>query len=381
MAAEAVKTEGKKEGMSAETKEKVLNILVPVISILLALVVGGIVILCLGENPIRAYSLLLTGSLGSWQKLAASLTSACPLIFTSLAAAFAYKCGVFNLGGEGQFIMGAVASFSVLELTGIEGVPGIILALVVGAVVGGLWAAIPGLLKIWRGLNEMITSIMLNYIATLFMGYIYTSVFRDGGNPQTPAVADSVQLFKFEDFRIHIGVIIAFVLAIVVAYVMNRTSFGFKIRAVGENPTAAKVNGFPVKKLIMAAFIISGAIAGLGGSVELLGKQYRLLSGFGDGVGFDGVSIALIAQLSPIGSLLVSVFFGVLTTGAITMQVGLGVPTAIVDIIRALIIIFTVAGMAIVKLPKVKQLLTKSDSKKSDSKKTDGQIEKAEVSA
>lgn len=366
----------KKEGMSPEKKEKLLSVLVPVLSILLALVVGGIVILCLGENPFEAYALLFTGSLGSWQKFATSLTSACPLIFTSLAATFAYKCGVFNLGGEGQFIMGAVASFAVVYLTGIEGIPGIILALATGAVVGGLWAAIPGLLKIWRGLNEMITSIMLNYIATLFMGYIYTSVFRDGGNPQTPSVDDSVKLYKFEDFRIHIGVIIAIVVALVVAYVLNKTSFGFKIRAVGENPTAAKVNGYPVKKLIMAAFIISGAIAGLGGSVELYGKQYRLLSGFGDGVGFDGVAIALIAQLNPIGALIVSIFFGILTTGAITMQVGLGVPTAIVDIIRALIIIFSVAGMAIVKLPKIKQLLAQSKSEKKE-----GQIEKAEANA
>ncbi|MGI6230125.1 MAG: ABC transporter permease [Tractidigestivibacter sp.] len=336
--------------------ERIFSFLAPLIAILISFVIGGIIILFLGKNPIQGYALLFSGSLGSAQKIASSLISACPLIFTSLAATFAYKCGVFNLGGEGQFIMGAVASITVALTSGVEGVPGILLCLIAGIVAGALWAAIPAIMKITRGLNEMITSIMLNYVATLFMGYIYTSVFRDGANPQTPAISDSLKLYRFSGFRIHVGVIIAVVLAVLIAYVLNKTSFGFKIRAVGINPLAARVNGFPVKALIFAAFIISGAIAGLGGSVELLGKQYRLMSGFGDGFGFDGVAVALIAQLSPIGSLVVAIFFGVLTTGASSMQVGIAVPTSIVEIIRALIIIFSVSGMAWMRLPKTKQL-------------------------
>lgn len=362
-------SKGAARGMA---RERTLTILVPIISVLLALVVGGIVIACLGKNPIQGYTLLFSGSLGTTQKFASSLVSACPLIFTALAAAFAYRCGVFNLGGEGQFIMGAVSAIVFLLVTGIEGIAGTVLAILVGTVVGALWAALPGIMKITRGLNEMITSIMLNYVATLFMGFIYTNAFRDGGNPQTPSVADSVMLAKIPGFRIHTGVILAIVLGLVVAYVISKTSFGFKIRAVGLNPLASKVNGFNVKFLVVAAFIISGAIAGMGGAVELLGKQYRLMSGFGSGFGFDGVAIALIAQLNPLASLLVAIFFGALTTGASSMQVGIMVPTAIVEIIRALIIIFSVAGVALIKLPKIQALIQQMGS---------GKAKKEEVNA
>ena len=362
-------SKGAARGMA---RERTLTILVPIISVLLALVVGGIVIACLGKNPIQGYALLFSGSLGTTQQFASSLGSACPLIFTALAAAFADRCGVFNLGGEGQFIMGAVSAIVFLLVTGIEGIAGTVLAILVGTVVGALWAALPGIMKITRGLNEMITSIMLNYVATLFMGFIYTNAFRDGGNPQTPSVADSVMLAKIPGFRIHTGVILAIVLSLVVAYVISKTSFGFKIRAVGLNPLASKVNGFNVKFLVVAAFIISGAIAGMGGAVELLGKQYRLMSGFGSGIGFDGVAIALIAQLNPLASLLVAIFFGALTTGASSMQVGIMVPTAIVEIIRALIIIFSVAGVALIKLPKIQALIQQMGS---------GKAKKEEVNA
>lgn len=367
--AKKLDSKGAARGMA---RERTLTILVPIISVLLALVVGGIVIACLGKNPIQGYALLFSGSLGTPQKFASSLVSACPLIFTALAAAFAYRCGVFNLGGEGQFIMGAVSAIVFLLVTGIEGVLGTVLAILVGTVVGALWAALPGIMKIARGLNEMITSIMLNYVATLFMGFIYTNAFRDGGNPQTPSVADSVMLAKIPGFRIHTGVILAIVLGLVVAYVISKTSFGFKIRAVGLNPLASKVNGFNVKFLVMAAFVISGAIAGMGGAVELLGKQYRLMSGFGSGFGFDGVAIALIAQLNPLASLIVAIFFGALTTGASSMQVGIMVPTAIVEIIRALIIIFSVAGVALIKLPKIQALIQQMGS---------GKAKKEEVNA
>lgn len=340
-------------------RDKVIGIVVPIISILLAFVVGGIVVLCLGKNPIEGYGYLFSGALGNTGRIAQSLQSACPLIFTALAVSFAYKCGVFNLGGEGQFILGACATMLVLEVTGVEGVPGILLGILVGIIAGGLWGLLPGVMKITRGLNELITTIMLNYVATLLMNFMYSKVLHDpnSGNLQTMAVADSVVLPKLD--RLHIGVIIAILMAFFVWYVIYKTSFGFKIRAVGINPTAAKVAGFPVKRLVLLSFVISGAIAGFGGSVDLLGRQYRLMTGFGSGFGFSGVAIALIAQLNPIGSMVVALFFGMLTTGASSMQVGIGVPSAILDIIRALIIIFAVSGMAMMKLPTFKNLLNR----------------------
>ena len=356
-------------------REHLISALVPVISNILALVIGAIIIACLGKNPIKGYALLFSGSVGSKSRIAQTLMSACPLIFTSLCAAFAYKCGVFNLGGEGQFVMGATCAIMTVLGFHLEGIVAIVVALLVGILVGGIWGLLPGIMKITRGLNEMITSIMLNYVAVLFMSWVYTGPFRGGDNPETLPIPDSAQLPRIAKF--HVGVILAILLAFFLWYVIFKTSFGFKIRAVGINPIASRVNGFSVGKLMVLSFIISGAIAGLGGSVEILGKQYRLLAGFGMGVGFDGVAIALIAQLNPIGSMVVALFFGMLTTGATSMQVGIMVPTAITEIIRALIIIFAVSGIAMLKLPKIKAVLLPAitgkmtDEKSNDSKKAE----------
>lgn len=341
-----------------KTKNSLLKTAVPIISILIAFIIGGIIILCLGKNPFEAYGYLFSGAFGSSQKIAQTLVVACPLIFTSLAASFAYKCGVFNLGGEGQFIMGATVSLMVCNSTGITGIPGIIISFLAGILAGGIWAAIPGILKITRGLNEMIVSIMLNYIATLFMGYIYTNLMREGGTPQTAAVDDSLMLARFSDeFRVHWGVWVAILLAVFLTFLVYRTSAGFKIRAVGMNPMASRFNGFAVNKLILFSFIASGAIAGLGGSIELHGKQFRLMSGFGKGFGFDGVAIALIAQLNPLASMVVAIFFAILRKGSSTLQTGMKIPTSVVDIIQALVIVFAVAGTAMLKMPQIRSFL------------------------
>jgi len=348
-------------------KDTAAKVIIPVLSILIAFIIGGIIIAGLGKNPFTAYGYLFSGAFGSSQKFAQTLTIACPLIFTALAAAFAYKCGVFNLGGEGQFIIGAVTSIFVCQTTGVTGFPGILLSLALGTVMGGVWGAIPGILKIARGLNEMIVSIMLNYVATLFMGYVYTSLLREGSTPQTAAIADSLQLSRISDsFHVHWGFIAAVVLAFVLGYVIFNTSFGFKIRAVGMNPMAAMFNGFPVKKLILSSFIISGAVAGLGGSIELHGKQFRLMSGFGQGFGFDGVAIALIAQLNPVGAALVAFFFAVLRKGSSTLQTGMKIPSSVVDIIQALVIIFAVGGTVLIKRPSVQKMLNRSRKQDSD---------------
>ncbi|MDC7287797.1 ABC transporter permease [Blautia schinkii] len=339
-----------------KTKNNLIKILIPVLSILAAFVIGGIIIVCLGKNPLEAYGFLFKGALGKPSKIAQTLEVASPLIFTGLAASFAYKCGMFNLGGEGQFIMGSIVSIVVSTQTGITGVPAIIISVICGALAGGIWGAIPGILKITRGLNEMIVSIMLNYVATLFMGCVFTNILRDGSVPQTPAVPKESQLSNIADgFRVHYGVVIAIILAVIIYYFMFYTSKGFKLRAVGMNPTAARFNGFAVNKIILAAFICSGAVAGLGGSIELHGKQFRLMQGYGAGFGFDGVAIALIAQLNPIGTVIVAIFFGILRKGASTLQAGMKIPTSVVDIIQALVIVFAVAGTALVRLPQVQQ--------------------------
>ena len=203
-----------------------------------------------------------------------------------------------------------------------------------------------------RGQNEMIISIMLNYVATLFMGVLYTSWIRDASVPQTPAVDDLVKLPRvITGMRFTWGFVIAVVVGLVLYYVLFWTSGGFKLRAVGYNMTASRFNGIHVKRCMLTSFIISGAIAGLGGGAELLGTQFRLINGFGAGYGFDGVAMALIGQLHPIATMAVALFFAVLRVGSTTMQAATGVPTSVSDIIQALVIVFSVAGMALTKLP------------------------------
>ena len=198
----------------------------------------------------------------------------------------------------------------------------------------------------------MIISIMLNYVATLFMGVLYTSWVRDASVPQTPAVDDLVKLPRvISGMRFTWGFVIAVVVGLLLYYVLFWTSSGFKLRAVGYNMTASRFNGIHVKRFMLTSFIISGAIAGLGGGAELLGTQFRLINGFGAGYGFDGVAMALIGQLHPIATMFVALFFAVLRVGSTTMQAATGVPTSVSDIIQALVIVFSVAGMAMTKLP------------------------------
>ena len=337
---------------------KIKNIsgfIVPIISILLAFIVGAIIMAALGANPLEAMQYLFKGSFGTINAFGNTLNKATPLIFTGLCACFAYKCGVFNLGGEGQFIMGSIVACVVALVLGDKGIEGplvCVLCLVLGAIAGGIWSFIPGILKVTRGQNEMIISIMMNYVATLFMGVIYTNWMRDASVPQTLPEPNPTKLARvFPRLRFTWGFVLAVVVGILMWIFLFKTSTGFKIRAVGYNMTASRFNGFPVLKLMFVSFIVSGAVAGLGGAAELLGTQFRLINGFGAGYGFDGVAMALIGQLNPIATIIVAIFFAALRVGSTTMQAASGVPTSVSDIIQALVIIFTVAGMALVKLP------------------------------
>ena len=338
-------------------KNRFFSVLVPLISVLLAFLVGCIIMAALKANPGTALKALWKGAFGRTRSVGTARSRATPLIFTGLCACCAYRCGVFNLGGEGQFLMGSIVCCYVATQSGITGLPGIILCIVAGGIAGGLWAAVPGLLKVYRGQNEMIISIMLNYVATLFMGVIYTNWLREGSVPQTMSVPNEVKLTKLFGLRCTSAFVIAVVIGLLVYYFLFYTSKGFQLRAVGLNMTASEFNGFAVKRYILLSFIVSGVIAGIGGSAELLGTQFRLINGFGAGYGFDGVAMALIAQLHPLAAILVAIFFAALRVGSTTMQAATGVPTSVSEIIQALVIVFTVAGLAMVKLPEFKAFL------------------------
>lgn len=343
---------------------RLLNLAVPVLSVVLAFLIGCVIMVALGANPLTALQSLWIGAFGSLRNVGTTLARATPLIFTGLCACFAYRCGVFNLGGEGQFIMGSVICCYIATQSGLTGLPAMALCLTAGALVGGLWALIPGLLKVYRGQNEMIISIMLNYVATLFMGVVYTNWLRDGSVPQTVSVPDESKLSRLFSLRCTTALLIALLLGAAIYYFLFYTSKGFQLRAVGLNMTAAQFNGFAVKRYILFSFVVSGAIAGLGGGAELLGAQYRLINGFAAGYGFDGVAMALIGQLHPIATLVVAVFFAALRVGSTTMQAATGVPTSVSDMIQAMVIVFAVAGMALVKLPQFRTLVQKWFGKK-----------------
>ena len=345
-------------------RKSLTSFLVPLLSILLAFLIGAIIMAAMGSNPVTAMAALFKGAFGTAASIGTTLNKAVPLIFTSLCACFAYKCGVFNLGGEGQFLFGATAAFCTVHCLGLMGFPGMLAAMLAGTLAGGVWGMIPGILKITRGLNEMIISIMLNYVATLFMGVVYTNWLRDGTVPQTAPVPDATKLSRLFGLRVTTAFILALVTGLLIYYFLFYTSKGFQLRAVGLNMTAAQFNGFAVKRYILMSFIVSGAIAGLGGSADLMGTQFYLINGYASGYGFDGVAMALIGQLHPLATILVAIFFAVLRVGSTTMQATTGVPTSVSDIIQALVIVFTVAGLAMVKLPQFKAAVARMFAKK-----------------
>ncbi|MDR3543207.1 MAG: ABC transporter permease [Desulfosporosinus sp.] len=345
-------------------QEAIFKVVTPLIAILLAFLVGGIIIVSIGKSPLEAYLFLFKGAFGSESALATTLVKATPLIFTGLAATFAYRCGVFNLGAEGQFIMGSIASIVVATmLPKAVALPTplvFITSMIAGIVFGGLWGALPGLLKVWRGLNELIVTILLNYVATLFMSYLVNGPLMEGDIPQTAAIKDQLKIPLLSNtMRLHYGFFAALLVALIIYYFLFQTSKGLQLRSVGLNQLASKVYGINVNRFVLISFIISGAIAGLGGSIEVHGYAFRLMPGYGSGFGFDGVAIALIGQLNPIGTVIAACFYAALRTGANMMQVVSGIPTSVVAIVQALVIIFVIAGSALTNLPRVKAFFQK----------------------
>ena len=336
------------------------------LSILFAFLIGAGILAVSGFHPLEAYGAMLSGAFDSARHIGDFLEYAMVLCVCGLACVLGARVGIFNVGGEGQLLLGAIVACQVgVWLDGLTPWLVLPLAALAAMAAGGLYALIPGVLKITRGQNEMIISIMLNYVATLFMGVLYTSWIRDENIPQTPAVSKLVQLPRvISGMRFTWGFVLALVVGLVMYYVLFWTSGGFKLRAVGYNMTASRFNGIPVKRYILTSFIISGAIAGLGGGAELLGTQFRLINGFGAGYGFDGVAMALIGQLHPIATVIVALFFAALRVGSTTMQAATGVPTSVSDIIQALVIVFSVAGMALTKLPEFESWKSRLFSRK-----------------
>ena len=326
---------------------------ISIAAVLLALLLGAVVILWAGRDPLLAYGALWAASFGSWRGFGEALVSITPLIFTGLSVAFCNRTGLFNIGAEGQFIIGqmgaAVAGYMFTGLPALIHVP---LALAAGALAGALWAGVPGLLKAKLGAHEVINTIMMNYIALYFTHYLVIGPLKGHSYlPVTKQVLESARLWRFlPPTRANIGFFVALAMACVLYYILWRTTLGYECRAVGLNAEAAQYAGINVQRNLVVSMMIGGALAGMGGAVQVLGVQHRFYDLFGfTGYGFDGIAVALLGNNHPLGVIAGASLFGILARGSQNMQSVAQVPQEVIGIVQAAVIIFIAADYIIRK--------------------------------
>jgi len=348
------------------------QLVVPVLSIFTALVIGAVVIVLsdpafigqIGTNPGAAFSdgfgavgtaywALARGSLGSPTALSETLLRATPLILAGLAVALGFRAGLFNIGAEGQIYVGGMfATYVGINFQGLPFFVHLPLAILAGALGGALWAFIPGILKARTGAHEVITTIMLNYVAYRLVDFaLRQPLFQrpDRSDPVSRFILDSATLTRIiPDLRVHWGLAIAIVAAVLVSWLLFRSTKGFEFRAVGLNPSAARYAGMSIASTIVLAMMISGALAGLAGASEILGTNHRLTPGFSPGWGFDAIALALLGGSRPLGVVAAALVFGALRAGATPMQAATGIPIDLVVVIQALVIMF-IAAPALVR--------------------------------
>jgi len=322
------------------------TIILQVVAVLLAALIGAIILLLSGANPLLAYGALLKGAFGSMTVLGRTLEKATPLVFAGLAVAFGFRGGLFNIGAQGQLLLGALTAGVVgFAVTGLPAIIHIPLALLAGALAGALYGAIPGALKTFRGAHEVIVTIMLNYIAINLTDYLADGPFKDTspGNivARTPPILETAKIPTIGGLPL--GFVIAILIAILIWWLLWKTTFGFEIRTVGLNPHAARYAGIKVARTVILTMVISGLLAGLGGAVETQGVVGRYQPGFNVGLGFDGITIALLGKTHPFGVIPASLLVGAMKGGSNEMQFTAGVATQITDVIQALILFFVAA--------------------------------------
>ncbi len=333
--------------------------LVPALAVLTALAVGALVIIAAGGDPLAAYLGLFEGAFGSARALSETTVWATPYILAGLAVSVAFKGGLFNIGAEGQLAFGAVAAawvgYKLPDLLGTGLSPLIHVPLAVGAgmLAGAIWGAIPGWLKARTGGHEVINTIMMNYVALNLTSFLLNGPMKDP-NPlnvvaRTPEIAPSARIPPlFAGYRLHWGFILALLTAGLVWWMLQKTTLGFEVRTAGANPDAARYSGINVPLTIVVTMTLSGMLAGLAGAVEVTALNYRHELGFSVGYGFDAIAIALLGKTHPLGVVMAALLFGAMRNGATRMQFLTQIPTDVISVIQALILLF-VAADAIVR--------------------------------
>ncbi len=317
---------------------------VPVLSIVVALVIAGAILVLTGADPIRVYSALIEGAFLRPDALFDTLIKMAPYLLLGMAVSLSFMGGLFNVGAEGQFFVGALASTYIgYSLKGLPIFIHLPLALTAGFAAGALWAAIAGLLKAYRGAHEVITTIMLNYIAYSLSDWLINGPMRGAGTaPQSPPILASAKLPHLFgiDNPIHLGLPLALGLVLIFGWLIRRSPIGLRIRMVGANQNAARYAGIDIKRTMILTMMLSGGLAGLAGSTEILGSFGAMPSVFTTGYGFDGIAIALLGQGTPLGVFLSSLLFAAFNSGSGYMQLSSNVQATIIDVIKALILIF-----------------------------------------
>ena len=325
-----------------------------VLAVVIAIGLSALLIAMSGANVGDAYKALLDGAFGSRRSTLESLVQATPLIFTGLAAAIAFRARIWNIGGEGQFFAGAMGGWWVANAWG-DSLPQLVILLVsvlAAALAGAVWASIAGFLKAKFDTNEIITTVMLNFVILFILSYLLGGPWRspDTYYFQTVRMPETSWLPKFiEESRLHWGFALALIFAVITYILIWKTPLGFEIRGLGINKQAAKFKGISVSATIVIVMALSGAVAGLAGMSEVAGLHHRLQLDISIGYGFTGIIIALIGRLHPLGVVISAIFFGALVNGATFMQITTGTPSALIEVIQGLVLILVLIAAVVVR--------------------------------
>ncbi len=337
-------------------------VVVPVFAVIVALILGAVAMLATNVDLAtigRSYVALVVGSVGSVNAISETLTAATPLVLASLGMAVGFRAGLFNIGAEGQLLIGGMAAVIVgFSFAGMPTYVHLPLALIAGAVAGGLYAGIAGWLRAATGAHEVISTIMLNLMSYRLVDYILRLpvVQREGrADPISRSVLDSAELPRLLEWidpnlRLHSGLFVMLVAVFLVYWLLFKTTFGFEFRASGANPEAARYAGMRSGLIIVIVMVFAGAMAGLAGANQTLGVLGRATPGFSAGIGFDAIAVALLGRSHPVGVLMAGLLFGALEAGGRQMQVDAGVSIDLIAIIQALIIVFIAAPLLVRKI-------------------------------
>lgn len=333
------------------------SLLLPLFAVGLALLSAALLLWAAGADPLQALGDMWAAAFGSDLAVTSTVVKALPRLLTGLAIAIALRAGLWNIGAEGQLYLGAVGATAVaLFVPSLPGPMTPVLALGTGLVAGAAWALLPGLLRAYRGVSEVITSLMLVYVAIQLTSYLATGPWGVPGGTfpgSQPVPAEARLPVLLDGTVLHAGVVVTVVAAVVAWLLTDRSTLGVRLRAVGGNPSAASALGLNVPRLLLLAMCLSGALAGLGGAVEVLGTRGRLIEGFSPGYGFEGIAVALLGRLRPVGIVAAALLFGALDAGGAGLQTaGSGLSSSIVQVTAALSVAYLLAALGLQDLRK-----------------------------